>query len=215
LIYVAIVDHPDSGCADDLGKIAAALTRQCHEHFAPVYGVDATVSTFSTLMPGAWTIGLFSDPDQPGVLGYHDLAPNGLPFAKVFPKLDAQDGAALSTTISHELLEMLADAWCIASFQGKDGNFWANEPCDAVEQDAYDIDGVKVSNFVTPNWYGTGGACDYMGLCHQYEVRPGGYAQHFVPGTGWQQTQHGQVAPRSYRIEMQRRGIGRTSRRAA
>lgn len=210
MISVAIVDHPDSGANGvDLIAIAHALEKQVQRDFAPVYGISCTVGIATQPLPGAWTIGLFADADQPGALGYHDLV-NGLPFAKVFPKLDAQDGANLSTTISHELLEMLADPWLTLAAQTPNG-FAAWECCDPVEQDEYDIDGVKVSDFVLPGFYSDIGQADFLGVCRPLEVRPGGYMQLYDAEKGWQQITHDVIAPRSYRQVVP----GRTARRRA
>jgi hypothetical protein len=204
---VVLVDHYGAGV--DLIPIAHALERQVQEHFAPVYGLEATVGVASSALDGAWVIGLFRDPDQPGALGYHSLGPNGLPCAKVFPELDKQDGANLSTTISHELLEMLADPFLRLAVQASDGRFYANEVCDAVEQDEYEIDGVTVSSFLLPDWYTGGSKFDYLGKCNAaLEVRPGGYAQVYDPSAGWQQILNGQM--RAYRARLG----GRTARRA-
>ena len=213
---VVIVDHPNSGCDADLAAIVAALQVQATRDFAPLFQVDCVVTTAKEASPDAWVIGLFSDPDQPGALGYHDTTPTGLPLAKVFPKLDAQDGSALSVTISHELLEMLADPLLSKAVQSPDGKFWAYEVCDAVENDQYLIDKVPVSNFVTPQYFepppsSIGILLDQMGLLKTpYEVRPGGYMQYFASG-GWHQVLHKETARRSYRVKTS----GRTARRVA
>jgi len=57
--------------------------------------------------------------------------------------------------LSHELLEMLADPWINWCATGNDSKIYALEVCDAVEADdlGYDIDGVRVSDFVTPAWF--------------------------------------------------------------
>jgi hypothetical protein len=60
---------------------------------------------------------------------------------------------------------------------------WFNEVCDPVEADSYLIDGVKISDFITPAWFndGVGQRYDFMGLAKQpFWIRPGGYAQ-FCP----------------------------------
>lgn len=219
---VVIVDHQGSG-ADraTLGAIAAALQRQVSRDFAPRYHTDIASCTAvldgSIVPPDAWVIGLFSDPDQPGALGYHDQTPYGLPLAKVFPKLDAQDGSPLSVTISHELLEMLADPLLAKAVQSEDGKFWAYEVCDAVENDQYEIDGVMVSNFVTPQYFEPpprleGVMLDFMGLVQTpYQVRPGGYMQYYAGG-GWRQVVHRDHARRPYREKMHGRGHRRQRR---
>ncbi len=204
--HVVIVNHPGSGANDaDLPAIAAALQRQVQEHFAPYYNLTCTVSVAATPGPNDWCIGLFKDADQPGALGYHDMTPHGQPLAKVFPLLDAQDGGNLSTTISHELLEMLADAWLSKAVQDAHGKFWAYEVCDAVEDDEYVIDNIKVSNFVTPQYFEppqdlNGVKLDYLGnVTKPFEVRPGGYMQWYSSAGGWHQVEHNALAPRHYR----------------
>lgn len=211
---IAIVDHPGSGRPGlaELVKIAAALSRQVAEHFDPYWNARATVVAVTTPLASDWVMGLFKDADQPGALGYHDETAGGLPLGKVFPLLDAQDGASLSVTLSHEVLEMLADPYlCTAAQSPTDGKFWAMEVADAVEQDEYLIDGVRVSNFVTPHYFEPpsnllgAGKLDMMGLIKTpYEVRPGGYMQWFDPTQGWQQIVHSEVAPRAYRLASMR-----------
>jgi hypothetical protein len=58
-------------------------------------------------------------------------------------------------TLSHELLEVLADPWINWYAQGPDGKVYALEVCDAVEADelGYMIDGVLLSDFITPSWF--------------------------------------------------------------
>ena len=58
-------------------------------------------------------------------------------------------------TLSHELLEMLADRWINWCAQESDGKVYALEACDAVEADklGYKIDGVLVSDFIAPSWF--------------------------------------------------------------
>jgi hypothetical protein len=228
---IILLDHPDSGCSDDLIPMAAAFQRQAQEHFQQFYGQSCTVVAqplvnvatashprmmrFGTAMVDSdWILGYFSDPDQPGALGYHDMTPTGTPLGKIFPKLDAEDGQSLSVTTSHELLEMLADPFLSMACQGPDGKFWAYEVCDAVEDDSYLIDGILVSNFVTPQYFQppsamSGVQLDYLKLVtNPYEVRPGGYMQ-WNSGAGWNQEQHAEKAPRAYR----QYGIGRAHAR--
>lgn len=212
--HVVIVNHPGSGANDaDLPAIAAALQRQVQEHFALFYNLTCTVGVvpLSAVGTSDWVIGLYKDADQPGALGYHDMTPNGTPLAKVFPLLDKEDGGELSVTISHELLEMLADPYLSKAVQADDGKFWAYEVCDAVEEDVYPIDGIHVSNFVTPHYFEppqlvTGLQLDWMKLVRKpFEVRPGGYMQYHNGAGGWHQTTHAK-APRSYRRRSDKSG---------
>lgn len=214
---VVIVDHNDSGAdPSSLAAMAIALQQQVQNDFAPYYHVSCTVEIAGadSVPTDAWVIGLFSDPDQPGALGYHDTTPNGMPLAKIFPKLDAQDGSPLSVTVSHELLEMLADPLLAKAVQSTlDGRFWAYEICDAVENDSYTLGGVALSDFVLPQYFEpptdlAGVKLDFMGLVKTpYEVRPGGYMQYF--SNGWHQVVNQSKARRSYRATL----AGRQARR--
>src|SRR5205823_412273 len=101
---------------------------------------------------------------------------------------------------------------------------WAGEICDPVESDqyGYQIKGILVTDFVTPNWYGhqhAHGSIDLKGHSHKaFEVLDGGYAQKFDPKTGWVQVtgkkammmQHGAHAAKGSRRERRlRKGQGK------
>ena len=222
-VRMAIVDFGGTGVdPHSLPPMAAALTKQAQQHFAlppPYgYGVGATIRAASSphdVQPDEWVIGLLQKSDQPGALGYHDQTPAGQPFIRVFPLLDAQDGAELSVTVSHEVCEALADPNGARCSQWSDGKIWAYEVGDAVEAYSYVIDGVKVSNFCLPPFFEpvtarTGLRLDWMGLCKQpLQILPGGYGQWFEPGAGWQMVQHAQQAPRAYRMRTNSRVLTR------
>lgn len=196
---VAIFNDPSSGEADlDVNRMVEALGKQLHDDFGPAWGTGAHlhfVDSGKKPPPGMWVIALLASSDQAGALGYHDLTPDGLPLGKVFAGTDRQYGQKVSVTLSHELLEMLSDPWINLTAQSDDGKFYAWENCDAVEADGlgYDIDGVTVSDFVLPHWFGHGnGPVDHCGhISSAFELAPGGYISVFDPasGQGWQQVQ--------------------------
>lgn len=212
-ITISIVNHPGSGATDaDLQRIAAAIERQVREHFAPAWFLTTkiVVRFMTTPSDGDWVVGCFENADQPGALGYHDATPSGLPLSKIFPKLDLADGANLSTTISHEVLEMLADPFLTRCVQDATGKIWALEVADACENNEYEIDGVKVSDFVTPHYFEppkvlAGVKLDHLDLVKApFEVLPGGYMQYF-DAHGWHQVTHKDQAPRAYRAALRGR----------
>lgn len=219
-ITISIVNHPGSGATDaELEQYAAALQRQMREHFCPAWFLNdqVVVRATNTPAPSDWVVGCFEDADQPGALGYHDATPNGLPLAKVFPKLDKADGANLSTTLSHEIMEMLADPYLTRCVQDATGRIWALEVADAVENNEYEIDGVKVSDFVTPHYFEpprdlAGVRLDHLELVKSpFEVLPGGYMQYF-DGHGWHQVLHRDQGPRAYRSALRGRYVRRGAR---
>ena len=220
----------------DVSAAIPALQTQIHSHFAPVWGIDADLSFVPQGQqpgPSAWQVGVFDDSDQAGALGYHDLTPQGLPFAKVFARTDSLYHLQWTVTASHELLEMLADPdinlTAMTSVQGGSGLPWlllyAYEVCDPCETDAlgYKIGNVLVSDFVFPAWFesfwGTDGTqFDYQKKIHNpFELAPGGYSGVFdiSGGAGWQQlTVGGSQTPYSSRAQVgSRRERRRTPRR--
>lgn len=175
--------------ASSLASAAGALSRQVNEHLAlpPPFGWGLGLSALrvATLEepPAAdeWVILLTDRVDEEGAYGYHAETPSGMPVIKVFPALNREDGVPWTVTASHELLETLCDPHLDAYEIGADGRLRALEVCDPVETDSYPIDGVAVSNFVLPAYFGTIGQSttfDHMGtLAGPYEMRPGGYQE--------------------------------------
>src|SRR5271156_4065910 len=179
-----------------LTQIAAACERQLYEDYAAFWeGVGSKVSFVSdekNAPSGAVLVIIFDHADQAGALGYHDVTPQGLPYARIFWEPIRDNGGSLfggakslSVTISHEVLETVGDPYA---------NFWAQNPktgklhalelADAVESDAYVIDGIYVSNFVGPRFFREGsGPYDWMSqlqggtplLTKPFESRADGY----------------------------------------
>lgn len=196
---VALVNASTVCDDDELESYVRPLQRQVTEDFAPIWGADARIEFVRKghqPPKGSWWIAVLDDSDQAGALGYHDLTAEGLPLSKVFAKSDKHYGNSVSVTISHELLEMLGDPGInmTASLGDDQGHmkFFAYEACDACESEeyAYEIDGVLVSDFVYPDWFGgvTGGKYDHMGhIKKPFEILPGGYIGVWTPTTGWTQ----------------------------
>ena len=129
------------------------------------------------------------NPDQAGALGYHELTSRGTPLGRVFAGLDLRSGVSWTVTLSHEPLEMLADPWINWCAQGTDGKIYALEVCDAVESDklGYEIDGVMVSDFITPAWFEPTRAdrVDFKRrIAKPLELAAGGYISVLGPGDG-------------------------------
>ena len=159
--------------------------------------------------------------DQAGVLVNHEMSNQGAPLGKVFAKLDISNGTSWTVTLSHELLEMLADPWtnwCA----GSDNKIYALEVADPVEADelGYEIDGVRVSDFITPAWFDPTEAyrLDFtQRLSKQLEIAPGGYISVLDPRKGWTQvTAKGEGGPKVVLGSRRgRRKLGRRSRKAS
>lgn len=195
---VAVVNDQSSGLDDSaVSAMVAAVEKQVLDHFGPAWHIGAHFEFYGvgkTAPAGRWVVALLGSSDQAGALGYHDLTPDGLPLGKVFAATDREYGSSVSVTLSHEVLEMLADPWIALAAQGADGRFYAWEVGDPVEDDSlgYEIDGVLVSAFVTPAWFGTGpGPLSYPDgrVSQPLTLAAGGYMSVFDPssGQGWTQ----------------------------
>lgn len=191
----------------ELVACAAAETKQLQQHVAlpPPFGwgISGTMRAAAgptDVHPDELVIALLSHADQAGALGYHSASPHGRPYAKCFPLLDKQDGSYWQQTVSHEAIELACDPEINVILQSPDGTLWAAEQCDACERGIVMIDGVPLSDFILPPWYGAGtGHCNWLGTLHPGEVGPGGYAQKLDPTRGWVSIEHSSVRPRAYR----------------
>ncbi len=195
----------------------SALQRQVSLDFRAYWEVECQLAFLPKGQPltnGWWQIVVLDDPDQAGALGYHELTGEGTPLGKVFAGLDLRSGASWTVTLSHELLEMLADPWINWCAQGVDGRVYALEVCDAVEADelGYMIDGVLVSDFVTPAWFEQTRAdrVDFKRrISRPLELGKGGYIGVLEPGKGWTEvTAQGSPAEREGDRRWRRR-VGR------
>ncbi len=194
-----VVDDPE------LDVIARGVYHQVRYHFGPAWGRSATVVAVpkgQAPQPGSILVYVRDTSDQPGALGYHDDTTVAEGF--VFAKTDEQYGALLSVTVSHEVLELLADPDCQRGEQNPTNGYWyALEVGDPVEADAdgytvtvHDAAGVThtvtVSNFILPAWFKPGALApyDYRSLLSKpLQVRAGGYVS-IWKGTGsWTQYQ--------------------------
>jgi hypothetical protein len=194
---IAVINVSTAISAADVQKMLPAFDHQWNTDLLPVWGVDAATFTFvphgQRPALGAWWVVFLDDSNQAGALAYHDLTDGGLPISKVFVKTILADNASVSVGATHEICEMAVDPWLNSAYQDSQGVFWAGEVCDPVEDDqyGYEIGGVLVTDFATPNWFGHQHAHGPFDMKHHalaaFEVLTGGYAQKFDPQLGWQQ----------------------------
>ena len=121
-------------------------------------------------------------------LGYHSATYGNIPFGFIYMDVCKEYGEVWTSTLSHEVLELLADPSAALSVAGPDPKK-PNHPvhrdlevCDPVQGDSYKVQGVEVSNFVTKAYFGLlggSGSTNFMGLdLEAFGVRPGGYFQY-------------------------------------
>jgi hypothetical protein len=195
-----------STCLTDaqVEAVLPALQKQVSDDFKAYWELDCRLSFLpkdQLLTPGWWQIVITDNPDQAGALGYHEMTGAGTPLGKIFAKLDLDNGYSWTVTLSHELLEMLADPWINWYAVGSDNKIYALEVCDAVEADelGYEIDGVLLSDFVTPAWFEPTEAdrLDFkQHVSKELHLAPGGYISILDTQNGWTQiTERGEGGP--------------------
>lgn len=193
---IAVLNHSTLITDEEIAPIVAASQKAVDEHFEPAWGATARLRQIPKGEPppeGAWWIGFFDNSDVANALGYHDVTDEDLPLGKAFVATVQHYDASLSVDFTHELFEMLADPYIMLDVQiDKRGTRYAHEVCDAVEADelGYRIDGVLISDFVTPEWFAPhfDGPYDYMKqVKHGLELLPGGYIGVWTADKGWTQ----------------------------
>lgn len=166
LIQIGLVDKTKAIDPELMQAVAAALTIQVTRDLPQFWNVQATVTyepNASKIPAGVWPVFLVKTL-PPGEGGFH-LDQHNQPYAKVIAS-PASDEWTIDA--SHETLEMLVDpngnrlqpSTSIQIEKGKivdgTGQFgYLVEACDPCEADnfAYPIQGVAVSDFLTPHFY--------------------------------------------------------------
>lgn len=213
---ISVVNYskrPDS----EVQRVIRAVNRQLVEDFSPYWHRSAILRLegppkgkpdieSTSQMRGDGILYLQEKADDPTALGYHELNLRGVPYGFVHMDIAREVGQHWSVTLSHEALEMVMDpeANLLASGphpsdSGRSVQHWY-EVCDAVQEQTYEIDGVEVSNFVTPLYFTAhnedGSRNEFLGASGRgrrnplpsFGVAPGGYVGFLDPETGEHET---------------------------
>jgi hypothetical protein len=207
-MLIAVINQASVVSNTEAQIMCSAIQKQFDLHFNPAWGnaVGSNQVKFysdASKVPGyAWQIALqdaSADPSLAGVLGYHTIEGDkisGIIFAKVV--IDASgvvlydaanpNNTSVASVLSHECLEAANDRYCNIYALGpqlKQGNLFAFEMCDPVENDSYIISvgnqKVSVSNFIFPSWINSQAGkanmpFDYMKkLTAPFTMSAGGY----------------------------------------
>jgi hypothetical protein len=200
-----------------LDAAIAAISNQIANDFQPEWGVDANLRGISaSIQAGALPVTqdaiiYLGDSSQDpttgvqGALGYHGTYYGGVPYGFVYLDISEMYNEEWSCTLSHEVLELLADPTAVLTVIGPApegdprGVYYDVEVCDPTQGDTYTIEGITVSNFVGRSYYdltGGTGQTNHLNLpLEPFGVRPGGYFQ-YEDGTGAHQIQGQKVTPR-------------------
>jgi hypothetical protein len=225
--YVALVSLTSNVRTKALMQVAAAVQKQLTRDFFPFWGLPATVAAFADLasVPSDYrVVAIFGDPqelvdrlevaidpatlqrlatqfDRRQITGVHLNEFTRQPFALVALT------ETWSLTVSHEVLELVADAYgnrLIAAGAPGDPDRRVNyllEVCDPCQSAWYPVNGVPVSDFYTPRYFDPvrtdGTRYSFTGeLEHPLHMLDGGYVSWIDPrDSGLYQLQAGEDAP--------------------
>ena len=242
-MIISIINHTNGQIKDEeLQAAIRAINRQVLEDFEPYWHLGAALRLEGrggkrpgeqslADMRGDAVIYLWDKSNVDAALGYHDKNHRGIPFGFVFTKIAEELKEDWTVTLSHEALELVGDpevnllvAGPHPSKRNRDVFHWY-EMCDAVQAEIYEIDGIKVSNFLLPLYFTggdeRGGRNDFLGRSYNrktlrsFGVNPGGYVGFFNPRTGKDETfflEGDQEAQRRLEIKGQAKGTRRSVR---
>ncbi len=191
----------ESTVVDDksLEQYTIDLQTQLDRDYAKFWGVTADlhfVPKGQNPDHSHWWQVVFDTTDQPGALGYHTLTDMGQPIGYTFAKTDIAFNEEPSTTLSHELLEMMGDpdinkTVTVELADTHKTRQYMYENCDACEAFSYKIGNTSVSDFATPHWFvpssPPGTQFDYLDKIKKpFELLSGGYIG-YNDGDGWKQ----------------------------
>jgi hypothetical protein len=227
-MLIAIMNQSTLVSNDDAQKMTQAVAAQVRYDAAPMWDRAPAAVIFYTdpnSVPeqahGIYLVDTVNNAPA-GVLGFHTEDQRGKLWGVVAAKPELDNGASVTTgdwsvssVLSHEVLEMYVDPNCNLWSSNGHGRVYSLEVCDPVEAPTYEVNGVSVSNFVTPAWFDPQAPktaqFDKLGnLAAPFGILPGGYVVYSSEGREHQK--FGDRFP-DWRKEMKTGPAARTLRR--
>lgn len=210
-MIISVINHTNGLVSDRrLQEVIRAINRQLKEDFEPYWSIKAQLRLEGRSVKNPSTLSLADmrgdaiiyvwDKVSRDAEGYHATNADGIPYGFVFLDIADEMEEEWSVILSHEALELAGDPEVNILVKGPHPSpkikrhvfFWF-EMCDAVQSESYEIDGVKVSNFVLPLYFTSGdergGRNDFLGTdtngktLRSFGVNPGGYVGFYDPKT--------------------------------
>ena len=168
-----------------LVRIATVCSMQLNGPFSQAWGGGYAVRVAldkDDVQPEETAVWITDSLNVPGACGYHDRLPNGSPVVYISREFatDLTSGAAaLSVTISHELLEGAADPATNRWVDLGNNLEEALEVSDRVQDTTYQSIGISLSDFLLPSAFDPGAKGPYSycnALSAPTAMTSGGYA---------------------------------------
>lgn len=190
---IAVINQSTDVSDTEVAAMTVACQKQISQDVAPAWSAYTAMVRFAknpnTVGDDWFPVYLLDNADAADALGYHDLTPEGRPYARVFTKVSKANGASVSSVLSHEVIELFLDPDCNRwAIDFQDGVAYAVEGCDAVEGDSYLKGDIEVSNFIYPEWFNrqhpAGAKFDHLGkLTGPFLMTSGGYLIYMKGGS--------------------------------
>jgi hypothetical protein len=221
----------------DFQAAIRAIGQQVAADFQPEWNVAATITGVTTslghrrapIQRNQDAIIYLGDSSQDpttgvqGALGYHSANHKNIPYGFVYLDICKEYGEVWTCTLSHEVLELLADPTASMTVTGPAPNgasgsvYYDLEVCDPTQGDSYTVDSVVVSNFVGRSYFdltGGSGKTNFLDLSlDPFGVRPQGYFQ-YEDSSGAHQVQGEKVTPGMLAAKAKMKDGRRNARRA-
>jgi hypothetical protein len=192
---IAFINRSQDVDEVELRRAIRAIQTQVDRDFFPAWGWRAKLVFQPQPMPKRAMLLTIKTKNSDSDLGYHFI--QGVPRTEVFTRdAEGEPYEEYYSTLSHEVLEMIADPGInlYASGYYRKGRLRRNawipyEVCDPVEENLYEIDGFKMSDFVLPEWYEPERKARSVQFSHRnsvdrpFELAPGGYIDAVVGHT--------------------------------
>lgn len=157
---IAVINEATGVTDADVQAMLPAFDTQWNQDLKAVWGVDDAAFTFVPKKsrrppsgPGGWCSSTTATRPERWPTTTSPTRPCRSPRCSWTP---SSPTGPRSASAPPTICEMAVDPWLNSAYQDPRGVFWAGEVCDPVEDDAYgyEIGGVLVTDFVTPNWFG-------------------------------------------------------------
>lgn len=207
----------------DVAAMTAACAAQLTRDVAPAHGLAPVPVVFtgkSRITKRSRVISVIDTLDEADALGWHTEDSGEHVYGVVGAKAVLDHGAtalhgpyAVSSVLSHEIIEMFVDPTCSMWSDTGKGFLVAYEACDPVQSGVYDIGGVTVSDFVTADWFDTHNSGDPVSylrtIKRPFTMDKGGYWVQLAEG---QTTEKFGASMPEWLRQLKRQALTRTQR---
>jgi len=194
-VDLALIAETQKVTPKELNRARAVLQKRLRHDFAPIWDISATIQIYANahdVPEDAWPVTIKDKLDHAGALAIHSEN-KGRPYAQALP------GPDWVSSLSHSLVEMLVDPFgnhlatgpCPQKGHKHDVQFLVEicDPCTDVKY-AYEIDGIPVSDFCTPDYYqkkpSTARYTFKGAFTRPFQLLSGGYYTWQEDGSWWQ-----------------------------